>query len=158
MNNHFNYYNALNRNFFREDLYNAENNFSLNNNVNNSNSLNNILYGPYEGFIKGNLFKNLYQQYKNYQPAIITPRNEQEQTLFNLDQIQFAMHELNLYLDNYPNDRDMFNQFVMLRNSYNKLLMEYENKYDAINVNSISLNNVPFGWVEQTWPWDRGNM
>ena len=52
----------------------------------------------------------------------------------------------------------MFNQFVMLRNSYNKLLMEYENKYDAINVNSISLNNVPFGWVEQTWPWDRGNM
>ena len=88
MNNHFNYYNALNRNFFREDLYNAENNFSLNNNVNNSNSLNNILYGPYEGFIKGNLFKNLYQQYKNYQPAIITPKNEQEQAQMPAAQAQ----------------------------------------------------------------------
>ncbi len=158
MNNNFNYYNMANRNFLRDELYSNENNFDLNGNMNNTNSLNSVLYGPYEGFIKGNLFKNLYQQYKNYQPAIITPRNEQEQTLFNLDQIQFAMHELNLYLDNYPNNQEVLNQFTTLRNSYNKLLTDYENKYDAINVNSMSLNSVPFGWVEQTWPWNRGNM
>ena len=156
--NNFNYYNTLNKSFFREENFNNENNFGLNNNMINTNIANNILYGPYEGFIKGNLFKNLYQQYKNYQPAIIEPKNEQEEALFNLDQIQFAMHELNLYLDNYPNDREMFNQFTMLRSSYNKLLADYENRYSAINVNSMSLNNVPFGWVQQPWPWDRGNM
>ena len=69
--NNFNYYNTLNKNFFREENFNNENNFGLNNNMINTNIANNILYGPYEGFIKGNLFKNLYQQYKNYQPAII---------------------------------------------------------------------------------------
>ena len=27
------------------------------------------LFSPYEGYIKGNLFKNLYQEYKNYKPS-----------------------------------------------------------------------------------------
>ena len=130
---------------------NSQNN--TNNNLNNGSNM--MLYGPYEGYVKGNLFRNLYDQYKSYRPMSLAPSSEREEALLNLNQIQFAMHELNLYLDVYPNDANIMRQFVSYRNTYNDLLNQYENRYGALNVNSTSLNSVPFGWVDQTWPWER---
>ena len=40
------------------------------------------LFNPNEGFIKGNLFSNLYSEYKNYKPQNLNPRNEQEKMLY----------------------------------------------------------------------------
>ena len=105
--------------------------------------------------IRGNMFKDLYSEYKNYKPASLTPRSERENALLNLDQMHFAMHEANLYLDVYPNDANMMKNYVEFRNNYNKLLQEYQQKYGAINVNSDYLENVPFGWEEEIWPWNR---
>ena len=59
------------------------------------------LYTPYEGYIRGNLFKNMYDQYKNFQPGKIKINSEQEEMLLNIGQMAFAAHELNLLLDNY---------------------------------------------------------
>ena len=101
------------------------------------------------------MFKDLYSEYKNYKPASLTPRSERENALLNLDQMHFAMHEANLYLDVYPNDANMMKNYVEFRNNYNKLLQEYQQKYGAINVNSDYLENVPFGWEEEIWPWNR---
>lgn len=152
--NNYNYFDTFNETFSRQQMPN----FNTNNNINNNANVNmqsNMLFGPYEGFTRGNMFRDSYEQYKNYQPAILTPRNEQEEALLNLNQFQFAMHELNLYLDVFPNDTNMMNQFVTFRNNYNRLLSEYENRYGAINVNSTSLSSTPFGWSTQQWPWDR---
>ena len=95
-------------NFDYQSFLNGTNNFNgmlpQDNSYNNNQSINSNLYGPYEGFIKGNLFNNLYDPYKNYTPTRLVPKSEQEEALLNIDQVQFAMHELNLYLDNYPND------------------------------------------------------
>ena len=116
------------------------------------------LYNPKEGFEKGNMFSNLYEQYKNYQPARLIPKNEKEEMLLNLNQMQFAMHEMNLYLDVFPNDSNAMNQFIMFRNSYNELLDNFQRKYGAININSEFLNNAPFGWAMESWPWDWRNL
>lgn len=154
--NNYNYFDAFNDTFLTPQMPN----YSINNNpdMNINNSQTNSLFGPYDGFTKGNMFRNLYEQYRNYQSAVITPNSEQEEALLNLNQMQFAMHDLNLYLDVYPNDTNMMNQFTIFRNSYNRLLTDYENKYGAINVNSETLNTTPFGWVDQKWPWDRRSM
>ena len=66
----------------------------------NNKIINNNLTGLYTGFIRGNMFSNLYNQYKDYQPMMINPDNEKEQYLLDLNQVQFAMHDINLYLDN----------------------------------------------------------
>ena len=136
-------------------------NYNINNNANsNSNNNQTMLntYGPYEGYIKGNMFKNLYSQYKNYKPYSITPASDEEEALLNLNQIQFAMHELNLYLDVYPNDNTAMTNFKALRNTYNNLLNDYENRFGAILVNSEYINNTPFVWSSTSWPWNGGNM
>ena len=35
---------------------------------------------------------------------------------------------------------------------------EYQNKYGSLLVNSDSLNQIPFGWEEEVWPWDRRGL
>ena len=111
------------------------------------------LYGPYEGFTKGNLFRDLYQQYKNYQPARLTPRSEQEELLLNVDQLTFAAHELNLYLDVYPEDRMMIDLFNQYRTMANQAIQTYENQYGPITVNSDALTRTPWAWESDVWPW-----
>ena len=62
MRNNYNYYpNNYNRMDYDEFINNL--NFSQNMMQNNqTQQSNNTLYGPYEGYIKGNLFKNLYEE------------------------------------------------------------------------------------------------
>ena len=78
---------------------------------NNMNMNNQNLFNPTEGFIKGNMFSNLYSEYKNYKPQRLNPKNEQEKMLYELDSISFAAHELNLYLDMHPEDQSMVTLF-----------------------------------------------
>lgn len=161
MNSSYNYYPNVGYDNFDYDFFvnsiglNNNTNSNLNSSVNVENSNDGKIYGPYDGYIRGNMFKDLYSEYKNYKPASLTPRSERKNALLNLDQMHFAMHEANLYLDVYPNDANMMKNYVEFRNSYNKLLQEYQQKYGAINVNSDYLENVPFGWEEEIWPWNR---
>lgn len=111
------------------------------------------LYGAYEGYLKGNMFKNLYEQYKNYKPANITPKTEKEQDMFNLNQIGFALHDINLYLDVNPNDSQMLNSFTKYKDLYNELFTQFESKYGPICVNKVN-NQIPFEWEKTTFPWE----
>lgn len=112
-------------------------------------------YGPYEGFLKGNLFKDLYDPYKNYQPARLVPTSEREELLLNLDQMAFAAHELNLYLDVYPDDRDALREFNEKRKMALTALTAYEEKYGPVVITSDSLETYPFSWVEDSFPWEK---
>ena len=119
-------------------------------NLNNNNNLS----GLYTGFIRGNMFPSLYDQYKDYQPRMINPMNEKEQYLLDLDQVQFAMHDIHLYLDNYPNNNSMIAEFNKNRDMYNKILDEYRAKYGPIVIYSDSLNTTPWQWDKNPWPWE----
>ena len=134
--NNYNYFDTFNYTFMNNDYDNMNN-----------------LYGAYEGYLKGNMFKNLYEQYKNYKPATVKPNNEQEQELFNLNQIMFAMHDLNLYLDVFPDSQEMLNIFTKYKDMYNELCMNYEKKYGPINVNKTD-NKIPFKWESMKFPWE----
>lgn len=127
----------------------------LNNQNTMNNNTSNELYGPYEGFIKGNLFRNLYEPYHNYSPSNMVITNEQEEALLNLNQLEFATHELNLYLDVYPNDTNMINEFSKLSKQYKMVLDSYEQKYGPLFVRSDANYKTPWSWNKEPWPWER---
>lgn len=149
--------NLINNMLVPNDMNNLTNNMLDNNNLNNKINNNQKLAGPYEGFIKGNLFNNLYNQYKSYRPTRLSPNNEQAELLLNVDQTTFAAHELKLYLDVYPNDTNMIN----LYNEYQKIASEqikaYERKYGPLLADSPSANN-SFSWEAYSWPWETEEM
>lgn len=149
--------NLINNMLVPNDMNNLTNNMLDNNNLNKMINNNQKLAGPYEGFIKGNLFNNLYNQYKSYRPTRLSPNNEQAELLLNVDQTTFAAHELKLYLDVYPNDTNMIN----LYNEYQKIASEqikaYERKYGPLLADSPSANN-SFSWEAYSWPWETEEM
>lgn len=115
------------------------------------------LYSPEEGYMKGNLFPELYDQYGNYQPVMLRAKDEQSRLLLELSAVSFASHELNLYLDLHPNDESVLALFNDYRRKSNLLMDEYETKYGPITVNSDSLNASPFLWEVDAWPFEGGS-
>lgn len=112
------------------------------------------MYDPYAGLIHGNMFPSLYNGYKLEQPLEIQPMNERAQMLTFLDALSFAMVDINLYLDLFPNDRDMIQLFQQYRSETDKLRNEYEQKYGPILVDSNASNAFPWAWDENPWPWE----
>ncbi len=137
-----------NYNFLNGEWYRQQNN-DLYRNVNTAS-----LFTPDDGYNKGNLFSNLYSQYKNYKPVVLKANNEREQLLLELSRMAFAAHEINLYLDLNPDDVSMITLFNDYRKKANELRTQYESKYGPLNLASDSLDQTPFMWEKNTWPWE----
>lgn len=136
-----NYYNYQTYNNFDYSEF-VENNMRKSSNI----GTNNSLYSPYEGFIRGNMFKNLYDPYLSAEPYEIRPMNEQAETLTEIDSLCFALIDLGLYLDVYPNDRDIINLYNNYLSRKTELTNNYEKKYGPLTLNSSALNTYPWAW------------
>ncbi len=112
------------------------------------------LYDVYNGFIRGNMFKNLYDSYKIKEPFEIKPMNEQAEILTKINSLGFAMIDLDLYLDIYSNDTDMINLYNQFRSEKERLQSVYESKYGPLTLNSEALNTTPWAWNNMPWPWE----
>lgn len=146
-----NKYNMIN------DYYNYENNnynqpIFNQSNFNNSAMPNNI-YDPYNGFIRGNMFPELYNAYKIKNPYEINPMNEQAELLTYIDALTFSVIDLNLFLDIYPDDKNAIGLFNQYRTQLKEYTKQYENKYGPLLLNSDSLESYPWAWNNNPWPW-----
>lgn len=114
---------------------------------------NNNLETPIIGFQKGNMFKNLYDPYKNYKFGLLKPKNEKEERLFDILKLKFALTDLNLYLDVFPNNTSYINTFNKYLEEEKKLCKEYEKKYGPLTLDNINEEN-NWEWIKSPWPWE----
>lgn len=105
-----------------------------------------------EGFTKGNMFRELYEPYKNYNPKELKPQNEREMLLNNILKLSFALNDLNLYLDIYPTDMECYEIFKKYAMAYEKCLEEYERKYQVLEVDHDIYGK--YSWLQKPWPWE----
>lgn len=70
--------------------------------------------------------------------------------------MQFYAVDLNLYLDNFPNNRKATEDYIEISQKLDKLIEKYECDYGPIkNFGSAYMEN-PILWVNQPWPWQNG--
>lgn len=139
------------------DTFNTTNMNNLFNSTNMNNTLNNInmnLADPKEAFLRGNLFNNLYDPYKNYKYGMLNPTNKKEELLFNILMYKFVLIELNLYLDNYPNNTQMLNLYNKYLKEEKKLCDQYEKNYGPLTISSDNTGSNSWKWVKSPWPWE----
>lgn len=117
-----------------------------------TNKKNTSLYSLDEGFLKGNMFKNLYDPYKNYEVKKLIPKSEKELLEYNIYKLCFAINDLNLYLDINPQDKEMYDLFKKYIEEYKKDLHEYETKFQVINLDDDVLGK--YTWINNPWPWE----
>ena len=106
-----------------------------------------------DGFIKGNMFKNMYEPYKHFKPMEINPKNEKDALMYQLMQYKFALIELDLYLDTNPNDTEMIKLYNNYLNIEKQICDKYESMYGPITLGSEYLNKNMWAW-NNNWPWE----
>lgn len=113
---------------------------------------NNIeIVSPIEAFNRGNLFENYFWPYKYV--ANVKATGPRESLLLKIQIYCFAAHELNLYLDLYPDDIQAIGLFNQYKEEANKLTKEFESKYGPI---TVDINNEMYWkWIDNPWPWER---
>lgn len=161
MNNLNDYYNYLNNyndmNFMTNpntmitDM-NYQNMFPNNYTIPNTNT-NSSITDSQIGFKRGNLFNNLYDEYKNYKSQELKASNEREDLILQIDENRFATIELGLYLDLYPNDINALNTYNSYLKKEKELITQYENKYGPLTLSSPIQTNT-WLWDNSPWPWE----
>ena len=93
----------MKNNFYNipEDWYKE---FNTTFNVTDKTTTNNNLSDPKEAFLRGNLFNNLYDQYKNYKYGNLNPTNKKEELLFNILMYKFNSVKTNLCISKLYNN------------------------------------------------------
>lgn len=68
--------------------------------------------------------------------------------------LDFAITELALYLDTHPNDQ----KALCLHRKYSKEVKELKDKYQKV-FGPLTINYPcnKWRWLEEPWPWERGN-
>lgn len=150
-----NYLNLIKNKYYdyniKDDIENYNitfDNININNYRNKETNLNSLT----AGFNKGNMFKELYKPYKNYNYKVVV-ENKKDYLLLQIQELTFAVKDLNLYLDINPNDTNIikiFNEFnIMLKQK----IENYEKDYGQLTQNGKEYTN-SFCWVNNPWPWE----
>lgn len=121
-------------------------------NLNQDEELN--IFDVEEAFNKGTIFKEIYDPYKNYQSKKIVPRSEKEALMLEIQKYGLSSHDLNLYLDIFPNDKRAVELFSNLQRKTNDLIKMYQSKYCALSVADGNLNKIPWNYSTTRFPWE----
>ncbi|MBR0423449.1 MAG: spore coat protein CotJB [Clostridia bacterium] len=84
--------------------------------------------------------------------------DEREMLINRIAALDFAIVELNLYMDTHPDDTEV----NMKLNDYKEKSMELKNEYQEkfAPLSSKSIEDNRWGWIADPWPWnndDGGN-
>ena len=71
-----------------------------------------------------------------------------------LQEYGFYAVELNLFLDNHPNDRRALRDYNKVSEIYANLKKDYEMQYGPLTNFGNSLCQEDFNWINDPWPWE----
>lgn len=73
-----------------------------------------------------------------------------------IQETDFAITDLNLFLDTHPNCKEALELFTKLSATSKSLKSDYQRKYGPLYATQ-SPNAVPFAWVDDdyNWPWQK---
>lgn len=72
----------------------------------------------------------------------------------HIQKLQFYAVELNLYLDNFPNNKEAREDYENISKKLDKLINQYEYEYGTIRNFGSAFVEDPISWVNQPWPWE----
>ena len=74
--------------------------------------------------------------------------------LKRISELDFAITDLNLYLDTHPENKEALEMLTKLAATCKSLKADFTQKYGPLLVTDV-MNETPFSWVspEHKWPW-----
>lgn len=78
---------------------------------------------------------------------------EREMLLKKIGTYQFAVADMNLFLDTHPNDVSSLQKREEYLKELSPLVKEYETKFGPLTKKQNGANS--WSWVKDPWPWDK---
>ena len=92
-----------------------------------------------------------------------------QEMLCQINEVSFAINDLNLYLDTHPTDEQALGLFDQYHQERKNLLKQFEEAYEPLTVDCINIENSVhvgsdcqypgqkhFHWVDGPLPWEGG--
>ncbi|KUP06605.1 cotJB protein [Bacillus coahuilensis m2-6] len=73
--------------------------------------------------------------------------------LQQLQEVDFVILELTLYLDTHPNDIESIKQYNHYVKERHKLKEQFEKNYGPLTNFGYSYTKQPWEWKSSPWPW-----
>lgn len=80
--------------------------------------------------------------------------NEKNALLMKIKRYDFALKELNLYLDTHPNCRRALAKFRQYKQLRENAVNEYISEYGPITPEQTD-SAAHWLWIDDPWPWER---
>lgn len=78
-----------------------------------------------------------------------------DELMDRINEVSFAVNDMQLYLDTHPHDQKALDDFRMLMEKRNALLEEHCKYFGPLTVNCASEGcNDAWAWILQPWPWE----
>lgn len=106
-------------------------------------------YEARKGLIRGTLFPGLdlpFLDMVNQKEKPVTPSTE-------LQVLGFTVHELALYLDTHPEDKDALQLYRKYQQMYNTAKKQYSMHCRPLNHMTVTDDNT-YSWLCDPWPWE----
>ena len=107
-------------------------------------------YEPDKALYRGTLFPGLDLPLKN-----IVNTGTANVPAAELMALDFAAHDLSLYLDTHPDDKEAFQIYRELLELAKVGKKRYEERYGAVCKSDL-LHSDSYTWLNDPWPWDGG--
>ncbi|MDP4145182.1 MAG: spore coat protein CotJB [Bacillota bacterium] len=79
-----------------------------------------------------------------------------EELVKKMQELTFAAVDLNLYLDNHPDNREALGIYNKIYKELTDVKKIYEMKYGALSNFGCSPSQCPWTWIDEPWPWEIG--
>lgn len=77
-----------------------------------------------------------------------------ESLLKEIQKVEFAVIELNLFLDTHPDNEKALNDYNKYTVDLSKLKKEYRMKHGPFANFGHGTSDLPWQWIESPWPWE----
>lgn len=75
--------------------------------------------------------------------------------IIKIQELGFACVDLNLYLDNHPDDKNAVSIYNSLSKQYESAICAYEKKYGPLLNFGHGTSACPWQWIDEPWPWEK---
>ncbi len=114
----------------------------------------NDYYPVEEAFVKGNIVKSQYDQYRHYVPKMPTGKNEKESLMIMMMMYGAACHDLVLILDVTPNNQLAMDLFEQYDQKYKEAKSTYIAKYGSLSASTSKEMKGMFAYTMAKSPWE----
>lgn len=109
------------------------------------------LFDIQTGYGLGNMYQGLYSPYNNFTNYMIEAKCPRNEALLDFLAYKFACDEFRLFLDVYPNHKQIQDLYIKTLEEYHHKKNYYENKFGILDpYNCKNIND----YIQGPWPWE----